>query len=262
MGGVDEVTGGGQVAESSWSLLELGLSIGASAAAIVAALWASWKLAVRIWDATVGRRRAQTAILDQLACTTSQAFVENLLGLPRFVLGDECLYRLPGAWVTIRFKDAAVYMLSFTITDPRMWYRTNRITLETIDVRLGRDTFADVRSPGHIGEHSWALPRECGYFRHFHFGGAGGGHQHFWLSFNSVGAGHFEANGPYASGTCGDFGDSPPDPSKITVNTIAILSPVGSAEDDVGSREIFGPHSQTLNLVPAEQHTRRRWFHV
>lgn len=242
-------------AAGAWDVLSLGLGIGSSAAAVLAAAFGAWKLGVRAWNATVGKRHAQAEILDQLACTVSQAFVEKLLGVPKFTIGEEHIYGLPGAWVAIQFKDAAVYLLSITITDSSMWYRTGGMTIGTIDLRLGEDTFAEAGKL-HDGEHLWMGNKQSGYYRHYHFGGAGGGHQHFWLSFNAVGAGRFDHGaGPYASGIYESSfydGNAAPDPAKITVNTITVLSPIGSI-NDVGDRELFGPHIETINLSPSEQ---------
>lgn len=256
-------------AAGALDVLSLGLGIGSSAAAVLAAAFGAWKLGVRAWNATVGRRHAQAEILDQLACTVSQVFVEKLLGVPKFTLGEEHIYALPGAWVAIQFKDAAVYVISITITDPGMWYRTGGMTIGAIDLRLGEDTFAEAGNL-HDGEHLWMGNKQSGYYRHYHFGGAGGGHQHFWLSFNAVGAGMFDfADGPYASGIYESpfhNGDVAPDPAKITVNTITVLSPTGSI-NDVGDRELFGPHTETINLSPSEQkvmkaaaHKRSSWL--
>lgn len=194
-------------------------------------------------------------MLDQLACLVSQPFAERLLGVPKFTVGEEHLYRLPGAWVAVQFKEAAINLLSITITDSDMWYRIDGLTIGTIDLRLGEDTFAQAGGL-HDSEHLWMGNKQSGYYRHYHFGGAGGGHQHFWLSFNVVGAGTFDHDAsPYASGTKDDefyAGNDAPNPAKITVNTITVLSPMGS-RSDVGEGGLFGPHIETINLSPAEQ---------
>jgi hypothetical protein len=247
---------------TGWDVLSLGLGVGSSAAAVTAALWGVWKLSRRVWDHTIGRRRAQAAILDQLACTVSQAYIESLLGVPRFIANpgadlEERIYRLPGAWVAIQFKGTAVHLFSITITDADMWYRTGGMTLGVIDLKLGQDTFALARE-GFDGEQLWIGNRQAGYYRHYHFGGAGGGHQHFWLSFNAVGAGNFDrVAGPFSSGIYGDQGDTVPDSTKITANTLTILSPFGSIED-VHGRDLFGPHIETMNLIWSERKKKMR----
>jgi hypothetical protein len=234
-----------------WDMVSLGLGIGSSAAAVIAAVWGIGKLGRRRWEKTVGRRKAQNEVLDQLACTVSMAFVEKLLGPPRFIIGDdpsseERFYRLPGCWVGIVPRGNAVERLSITITDPRMWYRTDGVTLGTIDVRLGVDTFAEA-SEHFDGQELWIGNKQSGYQRHYHFGGAGGAHQHFWLAFNAVGTGSIEWAGPFSSGVFGDLGDTPPDPARITVNTLAILSPLAALSDH--GHGAIGPHIENVGLL-------------
>src|SRR6478735_3900008 len=149
---------------TGWDLLSLGLGIGSSAAAVAAALWGLWKLGRRLWNHTIGLRRAQAAVLDQLACTVSRAYVESLLGAPRFIPNpharlEERIYRLPGAWVAIQFKGDAVNLFSITITDADMWYRTTGITLGVIDLKLGYDTFAQA-SARYDGQQIWIGNRD------------------------------------------------------------------------------------------------------
>lgn len=237
-------------------VLQLGLSIGASAAAVIGAVWGLWKFGLHLWNSTAGRRRAQAQILDQLACTMSRAFVENLLGEPRFIVGspdgpDERFYRLRGAWIGIQFEGDAVDLLSITITDSRLWYRTGGMTLGVVDLRLGRDNFAE-SNDRFDHEQTWMGNKQAGYYRHYHFGGAGGNHQHFWLSYNAVGAGTLAGiNGPYSSDV--DTGGTPPDPAKITANTLTILSPYGRLGDNLRRRELFGPHIETVQLAWSER---------
>ena len=148
-------------------------------------------------------------LVRELGEVYTQAYVESLLGVPRFIANpdaplEERIYRLPGAWVAIQFKGAAVYLLSITITDSTMWYRTGG-SIGVIDVKLGQDTFAQA-SDLFDGQQVWVGNKQAGYYRHYHFGGAGGGHQHFWLSFNAVGAGKLDGiAGPYSSGIYGDY---------------------------------------------------------
>lgn len=234
-----------------WDAISLGLGLGSSAAAVAAAVWGVWTLARRKWENTIGKRKAQTRILDQLACTVSMAFVENVIGPPRFILGndpssEERFYRLPGCWVGIVPRGNAVERLSITITDRQMWYRTDGLTLGTIDVRLGVDTFAKA-SEHFDGEELWVATKQRGYNRHYHFGGAGGAHQQFWLAFNAVGAGSIALSEPYSSGVFGDFGDSPPNSADTTVNTLAVLSPL-AALGDHGHGPI-GPHIENVGLL-------------
>lgn len=242
-----------------WHTLQLGLSIGASAAAMISAVWAIWQLGRRAWNHTVGRRRAQAAILDQLACTVSRDYVEKLLGPPRFIgrpdLHHEAhSYSLPGGWAVIEYDNDAVQLLSITITDSKMWYRTGGMTLGVIDVKLGYDSFA-VASPRFDGQHVWIGNKQAGYHQHYCHGGAGGNHQNFWLSYNAVGASRsdsFGIAGPYSSGIYGNEGTAP-DLANITANTLTILSPFASVKVDVGDRVVFGPHVETVGLIWSER---------
>lgn len=77
--------------------------------------------------------------------------------------------------------------------------------------------------------------RHAGYYRHYRFGGAGGGYQQFWLSHNALGAGNFDGvTGRYSSGIYADqdAGGAAPHPSKITANTLTILSPTSSIDPE------------------------------
>lgn len=59
------------------SAISDGLQFGAAAVAVLGAGGGAYKYGVRRWRQTVGRRRTQAAILDQLCCTSSLAFVES-----------------------------------------------------------------------------------------------------------------------------------------------------------------------------------------
>jgi hypothetical protein len=237
---------------SALGLLSLGLGIGASAAAVAAGLRGLGLLVRRRWDQTIGRRHAQARILDELACTTSLAFIETKLGVPQFIThpygGDreERIYRLPGAWVAVEAKGGAVRLFSITITDPNMYYNVDGMTLGVVPLRLGKDTFAQARDSG--DEQLWIGARQAGYVRYYYAGNPGG-YQHYWLSFNAAGAGRFKSHDRYASGIYGNEGDKPPDPATITANTLAVLSPEAGLDDEVKRRYVFGPHVDQLRLV-------------
>ena len=64
------------------SAISDGLQFGAATVAVLGAGGTAYKYGVRRWRQTIGRRRAQSAILDQLCCTSSMAFVESKLGVP------------------------------------------------------------------------------------------------------------------------------------------------------------------------------------
>jgi hypothetical protein len=238
-----------------WDVLSLGLGIGASAAAVIAALWAVWKLGNRLWDLTLGRRRAQAALLDQVACTVSIVFIESILGVPLLIthpygttLREERTYRLPGAWVTVEPKDGAVQLFSITVTDPNMYYDITEMTSGVLNVKLGKDTFAHAGDL-HDGEKLWILPGQRGYLRHYQLAKSSR-HQHYWLSHNAAGAGAFSSEGTYCAGSYGtrSWETIPPDPAAITANTFT-ASRVG--DDETRSREIFGPHVDNMPVIAA-----------
>ncbi len=142
------------------------------------------------WDRTIGRRRAQSRILDQLACGSSLEFVESLLGLPQFLEKidgrEQRIYRLAGSWVVVELYERAMLSFSITITDPRMYHSTERLSFGQLHVRLGRSDFADV-SHHPSGERMWVGARRHGYLQHHYFGNPGG-YQDYWLSHNMCGA--------------------------------------------------------------------------
>jgi hypothetical protein len=243
---------------TGWNVLSLGLSIGASAAAIIGALWGLWLLGRRWWDRSFGKRHAQARILDHLACSVSMTYIESLLGAPLFIThphGDESeerIYRLPGAWVAIQPKSIGIQSFSITITDPKMYYDISEMTRGVLPVKLGKDSFAHVKPEYHDSESLWFGARVAGYVRHYFLGNSSG-YLHYWLSFNGVGAGRFTTGvQPYQSGIYGNYGDRPPDPAAITANTFTASS--GTVEDEKG-RELFGPHPDTLRLMWAARKT-------
>jgi hypothetical protein len=71
------------------SAISDGLQFGAAAVAVLGAGGTARSYGVRRWRQTVRRRRAQAAILDQLCCTSSLAFVESLFGIPQFILRSD-----------------------------------------------------------------------------------------------------------------------------------------------------------------------------
>lgn len=237
-------------------MLSLGLGVGASAAAVAGAVGAVLLLIRRWWTETIGRRRAQAKVLDEIACSVSLDYIETVLGVPHFITHpengvDERIYRLPGAWVSIQTKAGAVHLFSITVTDSKMWYHTGAVSLGIAALRLGKDAF-DQASEGFDGEELWIGARHAGYIRHYYHANPGG-FQNYWLSYNAVGAGIFDVGaGPYASGIYGNHGEVPPNPAKITANTLTILS-AGGDVNEVNGRQMFGPHVEHLRLIPAER---------
>lgn len=128
-----------------WSQINTGLGAGASATALLTLAWAIGKGLRKLWLVTFGRRRAQTKLLDQLACGSSIEFLESKLGVPQFVTEqqqgfEQRIYRLPGAWVLLElfpvgYTQSArrVYSYSITITSRWMHYSTKRLTFKHIE---------------------------------------------------------------------------------------------------------------------------------
>jgi hypothetical protein len=224
-----------------------GLGIGASAASVLAALWGVRRAVNGIWRRTLGRRRAQAQVLHQLACGSSVAFVDELLGTPLF-LGDEMgmtyrTYPLKGAWVQINVVSEAVHSFSITITDSSMHYPTKRLTFGSLDVRLGKDSFTRVQEVPQ-NEWCWIGARRMGYHQHFYFGNPAG-YQNYWLSCNDEGAGslspladNFSTKGYVIKRTPKEF------EAETTVNTLTVGPPL-SDPAPLMSRSVLGPdHDQ------------------
>ena len=170
---------------------------------------------------------------------------------------EERLYRLPGAWVTVQPLNGAVRAFSITITDADMYYDTGPMTHGSIDLDLGRDTFG--KAPPSDDEALHIGPRWASFVRYYSYGGVAG-NRFYYLAFNGQGTGIFDNLGSsYLTGIyapCGGYG-TPPDPAKITANTLTVVSPEGT-QDDMRARHIHGPHHDLLGL-PSE--TRKRVRH-
>lgn len=248
------------------SAILAGVQFGAATVAVVGGAAAAYRFGARRWRQTIGRRRAQAEILDQLCCTSSVAFVESKLGVPQFIRHDggyeQRFYRLPGAWITIEPIDDAVRAFTITITDAGMYYETKGLTFGVVDVRLGVDTFANTRcwdaAELAIGA------RHATYVQHY---GANNpsGFQEYWLAHNMTGAGQIGgeryASGFYTDGYNkdylnpeGTFG-SAPDLAAITANSLTLLSPEGGREhaEHLNSLTAHGPHYEHLRLLWTER---------
>jgi hypothetical protein len=221
-------------------------------AGIGAVLLIVYRFGIRRWRKSDGsERRAQTAILDQLACGSPLAYVEARLGHPKYItpyytgldsLIEERIYRLPGAWVMVQAPDGVVTAFSITITDADMYYDTAPLTLGTVSVRLGRDTFAD--APASDSESLEMYARLATFVRYYDHGCTAAGNQYLWLAFNGVGVGGFSGSDHYVTGSYasryGAQQGTPPDLSAITVNTITVAT-YGS-RDHLLARGVHGPH--------------------
>lgn len=258
---------------SQWAHLDNVLSSIVAVTVLSGIGWATIRLVLNPLSERLGRRRAQTKVLDQLVCGSSVAFIESRLGVAQFVSREDGreqrIYRLSGGWVLIEIEDGAVLAFSITISNPRLHYRTKRLTFGFLNVKLGKSKFGD-RGSDVSGERCWIGARTVGYQRHYYLGNPGG-YQDYWLSHNMSGAGVFalpdaEGGMSRASGTlCVDGSDSlqasdPINASGITVNTLTVLGLAGS-RDEFFARHTLGPEETKLRLAQNIKHPthQTRW---
>lgn len=238
------------------------LGAGAATVALLSATWGIVKLVATLYRRTVGRRRAQAKLLDQLACSSSVDYVESLLGVAQFITTqdgrEQRTYHLPGAWVMIELEENVVIAFSITVTSRWMHYNAKRLTFGFLDVKLGKDRFSRPNEIGYHGEILWIGASRLGYLRAHDFHKSGG-YQRYWLSYNMCGAGrliaspdipHFIGTGVYAnqSESTGFDLKNPTDASGISVNTLTILHPEGPL-NDFYKRHILGPDEARVKLA-------------
>lgn len=235
------------------SAISDGLQFSAAMVAVFGGAGALYKYAAHHWRQTIGRRRTQADILDQLCCTSSLEFIESKLGAPQFITyhfgREERIYRLPGAWVIVHAVAGAVHWFSITITDPAMYYEIGPTTLGNLPIQLGVTTFAEAPSSDHESVQIGA--RDATFVRYYDYGCTARGGQAYWLAYNSVGCGEFSDSGRYGTGTYASSGiqyGTSPDTSGITANTLTVMSPVGDP-NDMRERSIHGPHHDHVKLA-------------
>ena len=241
-----------------WSQIGTIVGVGASAGAVGSIALGIGNYAVGKWNDTLGRRKAQAKLFDRLACGSSLDYVDSLLGVPMFSgkrgEHDTRTYRLPGAWVIVEIRSAAVHSYSITVTDPKMRYNTRRLTFGCLDVDLGKDMFP-TRGLGYEGEHLWvAIRLRHGYVRHYNFREAGA-MQFYWLSHNQAGAGKFCDPSGYPDIASGVFkhdinatDPEPVDSSVITANTLTVASPE-TIHDEVRSGDFLAVDESHVRLA-------------
>ncbi|TQC41717.1 hypothetical protein EEB14_53105 [Rhodococcus sp. WS4] len=247
------------MAAADWTDGLVYLTFGAATVTIVGASPKAFNAARRAWTSTGGRRGAQAAILDKLACGSTQAFVDELLGTPQFVTivdnRDQRIYRLPGAWVAVEIHEGAVMAFSITITQRSMCYSVSQHTRGLMHACLGKSTFAEARtrvSPS--GEFCWVGANRTGYLEHYSFGNPGG-YQEFWLSYSRCGTGEMAMPQPFEfrSGSYSEpntTAGEEPDRSTITANTLTVLGPLAAkgARDQMLARNVLGADETTVRL--------------
>lgn len=238
-----------------------GLSGTASAIAIISGTVVSARYGKKRWQRRPAQQqRDQAAKLDQLALRRPLETIESVLGRPRLKLQqpagrnewvDELVYRLPGAWVTVQAPRGVVETYSITVTDAAFYYDTGSVTSGVVQVRLGRDKFADAPTMG-SSDAFQVYAHTATFVRYYDYGSNAAGGQYLWLAFNEGGAGNFAGNtfatGVYVPLEGGKEGERQigecPDLSSITVNTITV-SDYGP-RDRMLTRGVHGPHPDTI----------------
>lgn len=268
--------------------LPSGLAVGASAAAILVAAVGVYRWSASWYRRTIGSRRDLVRRLNQLAAGVTTRWVEERLGAPAFVRGvdlgsvpgrqatTELIYRTRHAWVQVLAdRDGAVVRFSITVTDPKFSFRTSDLTLHHLDIKLGRNRFADIRTSfgdpnGYslrVGAHNFE------YSESYYFGNPGN-YQHYVLSYNDCGTGLFDASTGGGPTWCQEGVlklKGPPrqdhpvfDPKanyaaefrrKTTVNTLTILGPWRQRVDLAEPR---GPDSSHVRVLLPDARERRR----
>ncbi|TCO37334.1 hypothetical protein EV646_12412 [Kribbella antiqua] len=160
----------------------------AAIVAIYGSLYVLGRLTIRAWRRTVGRRRQQSQLLDQLACGEPIERVNTWLGLPVSSSGDGYTYDLPGCWVFITEAEGVVESFAITIRDSRMYYRTRLLTAGMYDLKLGRSTFGDI-GLGKESGYTWIGARRMGA-RVLISGANPSLYQEFSFAFNDAGIGY------------------------------------------------------------------------
>ncbi len=253
-----------------WSHLDNILSSIVGVTVIAGIVWAAIKFLWNPLFERLGRRRAQAKLLDKLACGSSVAYIETVVGAPQFISTEDGreqrTYRLRGAWVMIEVdaSNNSVYAFSITVTSRWMFYRTKRLTFGYLKVKLGRTKFGD-HGIGFTGERYWIGARRVGYMRSYAYGNPGG-YQSYWLSYNMSGAGVFSTPKDQAAMFvengihCADI-ESPArdnlksdiDATGITINTLTVLGPEGSV-DQIAARHVLGPDESRVRLALTIKH--------
>ncbi|WP_328334028.1 hypothetical protein OHA70_18105 [Kribbella sp. NBC_00382] len=183
----------------------------------------AWRSITRGWRNSIGSARAQSQLLDRLACGESIDRVNSWLGLPVHSTTDRLhTYELPGAWVHIAAGHGVVTAFAITIRSPRMAYATSRRTAGRLNVKLGQSTFGALARQLPVQEEKYEEgARRFGYSQMYYFGSPGH-YQHYVLAHNQAG--------------CGDLGGGlhlagADDPGKLsglattTVNTLMVYAP-------------------------------------
>lgn len=243
-----------------WSHLDNVLSSIVAVTVLTGIGWAAIRFGLNPLAARLARRRAQSKLLDQLACGSSIAYVDSLFGAAQFITysnqREQRTYRLPGAWVMIEIADARVIAFSITITNRRMHYNTKRLTHSFVDINLGKDAFNE-HEKYCDGEQYWMAAYRWGYARTYYVGRPGA-YLRFVLSHNMSGAGNLSSSKSLPSGEIysGAFTQTG-DPfalairtNGITANTLTVIHPEAPSRELL-DRNIHGPDESHLRMATA-----------
>ncbi|GAB20708.1 hypothetical protein GOEFS_124_00400 [Gordonia effusa NBRC 100432] len=253
----------------------LAIPIIASTFVVLTTLLAISKWLTQRWQGTVGARRRQSYILNQLVCGATAQSVNALLGEPKFIRKIdnrfERTFRLDGAWVTVEFEEnpengAPVVAFSITVTDRRHWFDTGILTGGFLDIRLGEDTA--IGCPESQSEWLWfGASRGPGYLRHHYFGNPGG-YQNYWLSHNDAGCGDFASYSVgFKTGQYSTHDNKPSVPpnyqdivTAVTVNTLTVLGPMRApnVEEQFFQRDMLGVERTVVRLDRSSRPSKRQ----
>jgi hypothetical protein len=243
-----------------WSHLDNVLSSIVAVTVLTGIGWAGIRFGWNPLAAWLGRRRAQSKLLDQLACGSSIAYVESLFGAAQFITysdeREQRTYHLRGAWVMIEIADARVIAFSITITNRRMYYNTKRLTRGFIDINLGKDTFSEHEE--HCdGEQFWMAAYRWGYARTYYIGRFGA-YLRFILLHNMSGTGDLSSSESLPSGeiNSGAFTEAYAPftltirANGITANTLTVIHPEAPSREFL-ARNFHGPDESHVKMATA-----------
>src|SRR6266566_1525436 len=142
-------TGGTQPSGISWASA---IQIAAALAAIGGAATALYRLGQVILRRTILSHRHLAACLNQLACGVTTQYIDQIFGPPAFRRAidnnhhAEHVYRTRHAWLQtiVNTTDQSVAAFAITVTDPRFAFRTRDLTVDNLDVHLGRTRFSQL----------------------------------------------------------------------------------------------------------------------
>lgn len=240
--------------------LKDGLSIADSGFAVVGGLIVAAGYSIRPlrrrWQRRTSQvQKQQAAILDQLGLGRPLETIEAALGSPHLLnrwnnpegTSEERIYRLPGAWVTLQTPGGVVAAYTITITDPKLYYDTKKITRGIVPVVLGRSVFSEAPTLG-ATDSLEIYARFAMFYRYYDYGCTAAGGQFIWLAFHPNGAGRTEGDSAFAwdwqQHKTAEERAAASDLSRITINTIAICE--WELHASMKGQGVYGPHPDLI----------------